>query len=115
MTCRARRTRRWRSVNYQLNLPKPDKNYAISLCADKKNCESHHQTQITQNAQVRDGLATRTAPHLQPDLHRLRTHPRILHIAQGHGAIGEMSRSRNGMRRAHGFDLWWRTVDLSQD
>jgi hypothetical protein len=32
--------------------------------------------------------ATGTAPHLQPDLHRVRAHPRILHQPQGHDAPG---------------------------
>jgi hypothetical protein len=55
-------------------------NYAIPICADQKDCQPHHQAQAAQDAQVRHGLAARTAPHLQPHLHRLRAHPRILHV-----------------------------------
>ncbi len=55
-------------------------NYAISICADEENRQSHHQTQAAPDAEICDGPAARTAAYVQSHLHRLRPHPRILHV-----------------------------------
>src|SRR6267378_5890331 len=57
----------------QFNSQSKIANYAISTGADGENRPAHRQTQTAAYTQIRFGAPARTAPHLQSDLHGVRT------------------------------------------
>src|SRR3712207_8600134 len=57
-------------------------------------------SQTARHEEVRDRAPARAAPHLQPDLHRLRPHSRVFHLAERHDDARGLPR-RGEIGRAH--------------
>ena len=89
--------------------------YEISSGADDQDRRLHHHPKAPPDGEVCHRPAARAAAHLQPDLHRLRPHPRVFHLAQGHHAPGGLPERRGGVQRPDDLDLRRRTAHLSAD
>src|SRR5262249_11119158 len=87
--------------------------YEIPLRPNDEDRGVYDRTEASWQEKICHGASAGAAAYVQSYVHRLWPDPGILYVAQGHNESGGLPARGEGVQRAHGLHMWWRTAYLS--